>query len=150
VVAGAQPMLCAALNSLFPHRSILVIVDGVKRQELFFQDLQTWQSRKDSPPGRQLFFPSWEILPQETKLPHVDVISERLETLLELANSPEPALVLATGVSLMQRTFSPEELRRRTRRVSRGDSIDPLDLAEWLEEQGYDSEAQVTGKGEIL
>ena len=30
------------------------------------------------------FYPSWEVLPHETRLPHADVISERLETLVHL------------------------------------------------------------------
>jgi transcription-repair coupling factor (superfamily II helicase) len=32
-----------------------------------------------------LFYPSWEVLPHEARLPHVDVISDRLETLVALA-----------------------------------------------------------------
>ena len=33
--------------------------------------------------------------------------------------------------------------------MKRGDRIEPLDLVEWLEEQGYEPEAQVTQKGEM-
>jgi transcription-repair coupling factor (superfamily II helicase) len=33
--------------------------------------------------------------------------------------------------------------------LQRGDRANPLDLVEWLEEQGYEPEAQVTQKGEI-
>jgi transcription-repair coupling factor (superfamily II helicase) len=33
--------------------------------------------------------------------------------------------------------------------LKRGERIDPLDLVEWLETQGYEPEAQVTQKGEI-
>jgi transcription-repair coupling factor (superfamily II helicase) len=33
--------------------------------------------------------------------------------------------------------------------LNRGDRTDPLDLTEWLEDQGYEPEAQVTQKGEI-
>jgi transcription-repair coupling factor (superfamily II helicase) len=49
----------------------------------------------------------------------------------------------------MQRTFAPDVVRARTRMLSRGDRIEPLDLIEWLEAQGYEPEAQVTQKGEI-
>ena len=41
------------------------------------------------------------------------------------------------------------KFEKRTRRLQRGDKINPLDLIEWLEEQGYEPEAQVTQKGEI-
>lgn len=42
-----------------------------------------------SPLSPLLFFPAWETLPHEDKLPHADVISERLETLVALMRSAE-------------------------------------------------------------
>ncbi len=39
--------------------------------------------------------------------------------------------------------------RNSTRTLVRGDKINPLDLIEWLEEQGYEPEAQASQKGEI-
>ena len=50
---------------------------------------------------------------------------------------------------MLQKTFPADELKKRIRRLARGDKADPLDLVEWLEEQGYEPEAQVTRKGEI-
>ena len=101
--------------------------------------------------GGPLFYPSWEVLPHEARLPHVDVISERLETLVALAQKPiAPAsIVVASVTALLERTFPPSELDRRTRRLERGEHTDPLDLVEWLETQGYEPEAQVTQKGEL-
>jgi transcription-repair coupling factor (superfamily II helicase) len=123
-----------------------------------------------------LFYPSWEVLPHEARLPHVDVISERLETLVALAQhskTPEPAqrelrptegtpplhhsttpplhppLVVASVTALLEKTLPPAELERRTRRLRQGDHTGPLDLIEWLEAQGYEPEAQVTQKGDI-
>ncbi|MEW6160421.1 MAG: transcription-repair coupling factor [Verrucomicrobiota bacterium] len=107
-----------------------------------------------------LFYPAWEVLPHEPKLPHADVISERLETLVALSaardghgnrssSGSRGLLINTTVTALLQRTFAPGEIARRTRRLQRGDRIDPLDLIEWLEDQGYEPEAQVTQKGEI-
>ena len=97
------------------------------------------------------FYPAWENLPHENKLPHTDVIAERLETLTGLigigAQSPRP--IVTNALALLQRTFPPETLRTRTRTVRHGDTLNPLDLIEWLEEQGYEPEAQVSGKGEL-
>jgi hypothetical protein len=106
------------------------------------------------------------VLPHEARLPHVDVISERLETLIALAKASKaktaptdgeaPAmavhrapLVVTSVIALLQRTFAHQTLGDHTRALARGDRIDPLDLVEWLEEQGYEPEAQVTQKGEI-
>jgi len=97
--------------------------------------------RPTPPPSPVL--PGWENLPHEGKLPHVDVISERLETLvaLTLGSEPEgsPLPVITTVAALMQRTLSPSFLRSRTRKLRPGDRLDPLELIEWLEAQGYES-----------
>ncbi len=108
----------------------------------------------DAPVPRLLFYPAWEVLPEETRLPHADVISERIETLLallrrEAAVQRSAPMVVTSAVALLQRTFSPAVLGQRTRRLRRGDRIDPLDLIDWLEAQAYEPEAQVTQKGEI-
>jgi transcription-repair coupling factor (superfamily II helicase) len=94
------------------------------------------------------------VLPHEARLPHADVISERLETLVALTQhatriTHHAPLIVTSVVALLQRTFPAEAVRERTRTLARGDRIDPLDLVEWLEEQGYEPEAQVTQKGEI-
>jgi transcription-repair coupling factor (superfamily II helicase) len=51
--------------------------------------------------------------------------------------------------ALLQKTFGPETLGARMKTLARGERTDPLDLVEWLEEQGYEPEAQVTQKGEL-
>jgi transcription-repair coupling factor (superfamily II helicase) len=165
----AQPFLSALLRRLFPQRPLVIVTSGLKTQEGFHQDITTWlqfagsgrvageqsgDHRPQPPTGKPLFYPAWETLPHEAKLPHADVISERLEALIALAQNgqrdPQPPPLMITSVTaLLQRTFSPDELRRRTRVLSRGDPLDPIDLVEWLEEQGYEPEAQVTQKGEI-
>ena len=177
-VPAAQPFLAVLLRHAFPQRPIVVVTDGLKTQETFQQDIETWlrlartvefkvQNPKlkiaDTPHSQnpqsaihnpQFFYPSWEILPHEPRLPHADVISERLETLVALsANSalrtPHSAIVTTSVAALLQRTFTAATLQARTRTLNRGDRIEPLDLIEWLEEQGYEPEAQVTQKGEI-
>src|SRR6266568_2970185 len=169
VCPSAQPFLSALLRHLFPYRPVVIVTAGLKTQESFHQDIATWlqvsggrrqdgellSTRKPQPPAdKPLFYPAWETLPHEAKPPHADVISERLETLIALSrsvarNRPTAPLVVVNVVALLQRTFPPDQLETRTRGLARGDRLDPLDLTEWLEEQGYEPEAQVTQKGEI-
>ena len=157
---GAQPFVAVVLRHLFPQRPIVAVADGLKTQESFFQDVETWLQVETAvgkisipPPAncKPLFYPAWEVLPHEAKMPHVDVVSERLETLVALSATPhaEAPLIVTSVAALLQRTFAAETLRARTRRLQRGDRIVPLDLVEWLEEQGYEPEAQVTRKGEL-
>src|SRR5581483_11717658 len=179
VSAAAQPFLAALLRARFPERTIMVVTDQLKTQESFHQDLTTWtqvvieSSQRDqggrnqvdgapagevspaeagAPSQRACFFPSWEMLPHEGRLPHVDVIGDRLETLIALtspANSAAAALVVTSVTALLQRTFPRASFASQLRVLRRGAIIEPLDLIEWLEEQGYEPEAQVTQKGEI-
>jgi transcription-repair coupling factor (superfamily II helicase) len=155
VTAGAQPFLAVCLKRLLPRRPIVVVTPNLKSQEAFEQDLMTW-SGAVGPAGLEdpLFYAPWAILPHEARLPHADVISDRLGTLVSLmesaAQGPRSAPVILSSVeALLQRTFHPGDLRLRTRTFRRGDRIDPLELMEWLEAQGYEPEAQVTQKGDI-
>jgi transcription-repair coupling factor (superfamily II helicase) len=163
IEATAQPFFAALLRHRFVSRPIVVVMPGLKAQELAHQDLSTWNRlihpapenpTERTQPGvdQPLFYPEWEILPHEMRLPHSDVISERLETLVSLVNRAGPALaplIVTTVVALLQKTFPAETLRQRSRLIKPGDRIDPLDLVEWLEAQGYEPEAQVTSKGEL-
>ncbi|HEU0010040.1 MAG TPA: transcription-repair coupling factor [Verrucomicrobiae bacterium] len=171
VALAAQPFFAVLLGRLFPGRPIVAVTEGLKTQESFQQDAETWgrvaccvmrdatadaaSSPQPSTLNAQLFFyPPWDTLPHEAKLPHADTISERLETLVALTHhasrTTQPAPLIVTSVpALLQRTFRPEHIRERTRTLRRGDRIDPLDLVEWLEEQGYEPEVQVNHRGEI-
>ena len=164
---------------------MLIVAGGVKKQESFYQDLETWwrvgagqfeaagqtgggrktrsapAAAKTGPEGNGLlssllFFPAWDISPSDAKLPHADTISERLQTLLALeqfqrapASSAGAPVVVTTAAALKQPTFPPAVFAARTRTVTRGDRLDPLDLIQWLEEQSYEPENQVNQKGQI-
>ena len=179
VCQAAQPFFAPLLQKLFPGRTIVAVTAGLKIQELFFQDIQTWtefgvqngqESEIPNSKFQTLFFPAWEILPHESKLPHVDVISDRLQTLVALSSGKKGGsaaekrsetphvvsyeeekgeIVVASVTALLQKTFPAGEIEKRTRIYQRGDRVEPLDLIEWLEEQGYEPEAQVTHKGEV-
>src|SRR6478735_6407515 len=157
IAAPAQPFLAALLHQIFPARPIVVVTENLKAQESVQQDLETWlqevggvrgEGRVAASPTssllpRTLFYPAWEIFPHENKLPHADVISDRLQTLVALSANFRPQtadsrLVVTSVAALLQKTFSPTELKERIRHLTRGDRINPLDLVEWLEAQGYE------------
>ena len=176
VSRAAQPFVSVLLSRLFPARPLLAVTEGIKAQERFHQDVDTWLAfgrsekkpkgnskakkgtkKTGEPPGAvssALFYPAWETLPHESQLPHADVISERLETLISLSATPNRAakispVLVAQVASLLQRTFRPDTIRQRTRILRGGDQIDLMTLIDWLVDQGYEPEAQVTQKGEI-
>jgi transcription-repair coupling factor (superfamily II helicase) len=205
VCRPAQPFLTVLLKRLLPQRPVVVVTEGLRTQESFHQDIETWlrlvpeqaasssasaalsqplgspdslrhlpvsdesprgtpslQAKchaTDAPPSPlrtppPLFYPGWEVLPHENKLPHVDVLSERLETLeallMDLTRAgASPPVIVTSVVALLQPTFPAARLAECTRIVRRGDRIDPLGLIEWLEDQSYEPEDQVNQKGEI-
>ncbi len=164
VSRAAQPFFAVLLQKIFSNRPILIVTEDLKTQESFQQDIETWLQIEskvqlaDFQPStfnlQPLFYPPWEVLPHEGKLPHADTISDRLQTLVALADNSKlkiqnSKLVVTSVTALLQKTFPPKMLRNRTRVLQRGDKIAPLDLIEWLEEQSYEPEAQVTQKGEI-
>ena len=136
-----------AILGVQTHRPVVLLTGKLKQQEILQQDLETWLRLLKSDMKAQ-FYPDWEVLPHEDKLPHADVISERLETLQALKGE-QPPVITATVASLMQCTLSPQEISHRTRTLKLGERLDPLDFIEWLEEQGYEPEAQVTARGEL-
>lgn len=166
---SSWPFLAALLHRLEPKVPILLVTSGTKQQENLHQDLQTWQSWLEARPNQKpkakekgeafdrpapAFFPAWESLPHEVNPSHADVISERLEALMALQAfgeraSEEAPLVVASVAAVLQKTFSPQELARRVKRIQTGQSLNPLNFLEWLEEQAYEPEAKVTQKGEL-
>jgi len=154
ICASAQPFLAALLHRKFPQRPVVIVTNSLKTQESFLQDLETWLAPLGTRRSPLFFHPAWEIFPHEDKLPHADVISDRLQTLIALAenftsaNRPSP-IVVTSVTALLQKTFAPGDLKNRVRSLQRGDQTSPLDLIEWLESQGYEPEAQVTHKGEL-
>jgi transcription-repair coupling factor (superfamily II helicase) len=196
VSQAAQPFFAALLWKIFPRRPIVVVTDNLKTQESFQQDLETWlslestvhspqfkagevscsiphplarRSKAETAPSSPLFYPAWDVLPHEGKLPHADTISDRLQALIALNQNiseggaprrpnfqglvelaaPKVPIVVTSVTALLQKTFAPDDLKNNTRTLARGDKINPLDLIEWLEERGCEPEAQVTQKGEI-
>ena len=164
VATAAQPFFAALLRRIFPDRPIVVVTDHLKTQESFQQDLETWMglegkfqipnSKAAEAPSSPLFYPAWEILPHESKLPHADTITDRLQTLLMLGDhasriTHHAPIIVTSVAALLQKTFAPDDLKSRARALKHGDRAEPLDLVEWLETQGYEPEAQVTQKGEI-
>jgi transcription-repair coupling factor (superfamily II helicase) len=155
VSAGAQPFFAMLLSRLFPNRQIVAVTEGLRSQEIFQQDAETWAAAGGSETEAStapLFFPAWEVLPHEARLPHADVVSERLAALVALAEpGPDGArpMIVSSVTALLQKTMRREDLKGRLRQLRRGESWDPFSLIEWLEEQSYEAEVQVTEKGHV-
>lgn len=151
---GAWALFALMIKRSLVDHSVVLVVPGVKTQETVWEDLSTWISLCEQPQVATLYYPAWEVLPHEGKLPHSDVISERLETLTFLNANRDgkgqgASIMVTTPVALMQKTLPSEYLIAHSRNLKAGDTVDPLDLVEWLEDQGYEPESQVNQKGDM-
>ncbi|MCX8156089.1 MAG: transcription-repair coupling factor [Verrucomicrobiae bacterium] len=146
-------LLAAWLASRFPRRLLVVVEEGSKAQEERLQDITTWLALAPTGGGPRpvLNYPAWESFPHEGRLPSIETLSERLAALVALQNSPAAGVpVVVTQVqALLQKTIAPEALRAHTRTLRRGDALHPLDLVEWLEDEGYEPEAKATLPGTL-
>ena len=145
VTGAAQPFLAAFLKHSFAKRTLLVVAPNNKAQERLHQDLGTWL-RLESSSVPLSFFPEWEVMPHEARLPHGGIIRERLQTLDSLAHSP---IICATAPSLAQRTLSAQMLKQRVRTIGKGDQVTIDELLSWLAVQGYARFPQVGQRGEM-
>ena len=137
-LADAGKPFAVALLSQISHRPVLVVTDGLKSQETFFNDLQTFL------PAAQ-FYPAWETLPHEDKLPHADTIADRLKALGKL----DASVTVASVQALMQRTFSGGQLAALKLSLTLGQRLDLQDFSDRLTELGYQPEFQVNERGDM-
>ncbi len=49
VSPGAQPFFAVLLSRLFPNRQIVVVTEGLRAQEIFQQDAETWTGPSAAP-----------------------------------------------------------------------------------------------------
>ncbi len=154
-VAEAGKPFVVALLSRISNRPVLVVTDGRKSQEAFFNDLQTFVPDA-------LFYPAWETLPHEDVLPHADTIADRLKVLAALGRSGLPTAtstqhrhreaaptIVCCVQALMQRTFSPAGLSALRLSLGVGDRLDLEEFAAALVERGYSRQVQVNERGDM-
>jgi transcription-repair coupling factor (superfamily II helicase) len=162
-VADAGKPFLAHLLSQISNRPVLIVTDGLKSQEAFFNDLQTF-----SPDA--LFYPAWETLPHEDQLPHADTIADRLKVLGNIvipslrgisevrpgevrdssqARNDRNIVIIASVQALMQRTFAPSALANFRFPVSLGQTLELQDLTDRLQSFGYHPEFQVNERGDM-
>jgi len=91
---------------------------------------------------RVRYFPDWEMLPFESVSPSPVISCQRIEALYSL-KSPEPCILICSGVSLLREVFKPEVLQRLNRKIEAGSESSPEALALELESIGYQSKSMV-------
>ena len=92
-------------------------------------------------------FPALELTPGET-LVSLDLFAERLRV-ARSARSDPPETLTAPIHALMQRLPAPGAEADMMRTLARGDTLDPADLARWLDSAGYRRAETIEEVGEF-
>jgi transcription-repair coupling factor (superfamily II helicase) len=92
------------------------------------------------------FFPAWETLPYEMKIPDSEVVGKRLETLYDLATSKN-IIAVSTVRSCLEKTILPEDLKKKTIRLRVGEDADIELLSQQLSGLGFKRFPQVEEVG---
>ncbi|HEX5041244.1 MAG TPA: transcription-repair coupling factor [Candidatus Limnocylindria bacterium] len=93
--------------------------------------------------------PERAALPLERALPEHDESAERLSVLAALSSSPRGLVVVASLLSLVQRTLAPGQLAAARTSLKIGDHVPQHSLLERLVAGGYEPTVEVTGIGEF-
>ena len=106
-----------------------------------------------APEREVLVFPAWDCLPYDRVSPHPDIVAERLETLVRLAQPRKPgapARVILASVGAALQKVPPRSLYAEAAVVlKKGQTVDANWLTKFLGENGYGRSETVMEPGEF-
>jgi len=165
--AGSGAALVAAWLAGSVRTPALVVCATGEEAEEFAEDVDLLR------PALACHFPALEVLPGDPEEPSEVILRSRLHVLRHLAFGPEAQggppdadaylaptaetrLVVTAVNALIEPTSSADALRKGSRTIRRGDSVEPHGLSAWLADHGYlglpqvDSPGQYALRGGIL
>ncbi|MBV9537361.1 MAG: transcription-repair coupling factor, partial [Acidisphaera sp.] len=98
-----------------------------------------------------LRFPAWDCLPYDRVGPNPELVSERIATLARLLEPPPEGrrrILLTTVNALVQRVPPRHVFHGSSRVLAVGGTVEPEDLARFLEANGYGRSGTVMEPGE--
>ncbi|MGB8657154.1 MAG: transcription-repair coupling factor [Candidatus Zixiibacteriota bacterium] len=136
-LAGSGKSLLLAYLKCELDFPFLVITSSPEESWRIYEDLTTFLGEE-----KVRLFPPWEILPYELKVPDGEVIGRRLESLHDLVMGKNP-IVVATVRACMEKTMSPQELKKTSIAVKVGQSLQTEHLSSQLNDLGFKRFPQV-------
>jgi len=92
--------------------------------------------------------PALEVMPGESNV-SLELLTDRLATVGRLIEDEQPTVLIAPVQALMQAVPTPATLDQLSRRLARGDKLDPAQLIAWLDEGAYTRVDVVSEPGEF-
>ena len=145
---GADALALAELARTTGGQDILHVARDGQRLERLQDGLRFF-----APEREVLVFPAWDCLPYDRLSPHPDIVAERLETLVRLAQPKKPgapARVILASVGAALQKVPPRSLYAEAAVVlKKGQTVDANWLTKFLGENGYGRSETVMEPGEF-
>ena len=145
---GADALALAELARTTGGQDILHVARDGQRLERLQDGLRFF-----APEREVLVFPAWDCLPYDRMSPHPDIVAERLETLVRLAQPKKPgapARVILASVGAALQKVPPRSLYAEAAVVlKKGQTVDVNWLTKFLGENGYGRSETVMEPGEF-
>ena len=145
---GADALALAELARTTGGQDILHVARDGQRLERLQDGLRFF-----APEREVLVFPAWDCLPYDRLSPHPDIVAERLETLVRLAQPKKPgapARVILASVGAALQKVPPRSLYAEAAVVlKKGQTVDVNWLTKFLGENGYGRSETVMEPGEF-
>jgi transcription-repair coupling factor (superfamily II helicase) len=145
---GADALVLAELARTTGGQDILHVARDGQRLERLQDGLRFF-----APEREVLVFPAWDCLPYDRLSPHPDIVAERLETLVRLAQPRKPgapARVILASVGAALQKVPPRSLYAEAAVVlKKGQTVDANWLTKFLSENGYGRSETVMEPGEF-
>ena len=138
---GAQALAAVLLSRRSGPPGWLVVAENVRQQEDLAGEIESWG-------GDCVVIPEAFRGTEKVK-PDPDLEAEWVGSLARLIEPDRPRLVLVTERVLEEKLPPPEWIKKSLRRISVGDTQDPIRLVEELVTAGYQSVGTVTARGEV-
>ena len=142
-VSDAAKAAAIAALALGRKAPVLVLTSKEDRAERLAEELAVWLGDA----MQVLEFPERDVLPYERLAPAPDTLRDRLLVLSALRDG-RPAVVVACGLAIAQRTLSPTEASESLHRLHVGGSLDVEVFLRDLTGIGYAVEAVVQEPGQ--
>ncbi|SEP49139.1 transcription-repair coupling factor [Rhodospirillales bacterium URHD0017] len=145
---GADALALAELARTTGGQDILHVARDGQRLERLQDGLRFF-----APEREVLVFPAWDCLPYDRMSPHPDIVAERLETLVRLAQTRKPgapARIILASVGAALQKVPPRSLYAEAAVVlKKGQTVDANWLTKFLGENGYGRSETVMEPGEF-
>jgi transcription-repair coupling factor (superfamily II helicase) len=146
VIDAAKPYVIAALYQRLKH-PMLVITSQPEEAKRLYDQISLWCDT-----GSLSYFPDPDTLPFQRTITDSVLEHDRLQVLFSLSNFENTKtlpLIIASGLSLVQKTISKNAFIESCYTVNSGSEVNPLDLIKKWESMGYEMEPLVDVPGTI-